>query len=278
MKSPPVWHVRWLLLATLWLAAANAVTAAAPEAGYLEPSARPDSVALLPSPPLPGSPEFAADEAAYRAFLPLAATSRWPLARRDGNLQFPAAFDAFACALGITVSQPQMPRLYLLLQRIVVDARQSTAAAKQKYQRRRPFEFADDEICEPSDEALLRGSASYPSGHASVGYLWGEVLAAVAPERAAALRERGLQFGLSRAVCRLHWQSDIDAGRKVGAAVMLAVRDQPEFVADLELARGEMARAGAATGAPPAQQCADEAAALGLTRVAPFIAHKEQQR
>ena len=157
----------------------------------------------------------------------------------------------------------------------MVDAAQSTATAKQKYQRQRPFEVADDEICEPSDAASLRGTASYPSGHASVGYVWGEVLAVVAPDQAAAVRERGLQFGISRAVCRLHWQSDIDAGRKTGAAVMLALRDQPEFAADLEVARGEMARAAAVAGAPPAQHCADEAAALVLTRVAPFIADTE---
>jgi len=275
MNPTPVRRVRWLPLAAFWFAAANSVVDAAPLAGYLAPSDRPDSVALLPSPPLPGSPEFAADEAAYREVTPLAATPRWRLAKQDGNLQFPAAVDAFACALGITVSQQQMPRLYLLLQRTVVDAGQSTAAAKQKYQRQRPFEVADDEICVPSDAASLRGSASYPSGHASVGYVWGEVLAAVAPERAAAVRERGLQFGISRAVCRLHWQSDIEAGRNVGTAVMLALRDQPEFVADLEVARGEMARAAAAVGAPPAQHCTAETAALALTRVAPFIADTE---
>jgi acid phosphatase (class A) len=275
MNSTPIRHVRWLSLAALWLAAASPVVAAAPVEGYLAPSDRPDSAALLPPPPSPGSPELAADETAYREFMSLAATPRWLLARQDGNLQFPAAVDAFACALGITLSQQQMPRLYLLLQRTVVDASQSTAAAKQKYQRMRPFEVVDDEICAPADEALLRGSASYPSGHASVGYLWGEVLAAVAPAREAAVRERGLQFGISRAVCRLHWRSDIDAGRKVGAAVMLAVRDKPEFLADLEVARGEMARAGAGTGAPPAQHCADEAAALALTPVASLVADTE---
>jgi acid phosphatase (class A) len=275
MNPTSVRRVRWLTLAACWFAAAHPVVDAAQVAGYLAPSDRPDSVALLPWPPLPGSPELAADEAAYREVRPLAATPRWRLAGQDGNLQFPAAVDAFACALGIKVSQQQMPRLYLLLQRTVVDAGQSTAAAKQKYQRQRPFEVADDEICVPSDAASLRGNASYPSGHASVGYVWGEVLAAVAPERAAAVRERGLQFGISRAVCRLHWQSDIDAGRKVGTAVIRALRDQPEFVADLEVARGEMVRAAAAVGAPPARHCMDETAALALTRVPPFIADTE---
>jgi acid phosphatase (class A) len=265
MNLAPVRHVRWLPLAALLLAVANPVAAAAPVVGYLAPSERPDSAALLPPPPSPGSPQLAADEAAYREFMPLAATARWPLARQDSSLQFPAAVDAFACALGMTVSQQQMPRLYLLLQRTVVDAAQSTATAKQKYQRQRPFEVADDEICVPAGKDSLRGTASYPSGHASVGYVWGEVLAAVAADRAAAVRERGLQFGISRAACRLHWQSDIDAGRKVGTAVMATLLATPEFVADHDAARTEVALAMKSASPPPAQDCAAEAAALALT-------------
>jgi acid phosphatase (class A) len=208
---------------------------------------------------------MAADRAIYDRFLPLAGTPRWALAAQDGNLQFPAAAETFSCALGVKVSQQRTPRLYLLLQRTVVDAGQSTAAAKRKYQRQRPFEVTGDEICVPSDEQALRGNASYPSGHASVGYLWGEVLAAVAPGRAAAVRERGLQFGISRAVCRLHWISDIDAGRTVGEAVMSALGEKPEFVADLMAARTEVALATAAAGYPSSQDCADEATTLALT-------------
>ena len=94
MNSTPVRHGRWLPLAAMLFAAANPVAAAAPAAGYLAPSERPDSAALLPSPPQPGSPELAADEAAYREFMPLAATARWSLAGRDSNLQFPGAVDA----------------------------------------------------------------------------------------------------------------------------------------------------------------------------------------
>jgi acid phosphatase (class A) len=234
-------------------------------AGYLAPAERPDSVALLPPPPLPGSAAMATDQAMYARWMPLKDTPRWALAGADGNLQFPAAADTFACALGIDVNPQRMPRLYLLLQRTVVDAGQSTAAAKRKYQRQRPFEVTGDEICVPSDAQALRGNASYPSGHAAIGQVWGEVLAAVAPDRATAVRERGRQFGLSRAICRLHWMSDIDAGRTVGTAVMSALGENPEFVADLAAARAEVTKAIAARRQPSAQACAEEAATLALT-------------
>jgi acid phosphatase (class A) len=234
-------------------------------AGYLAPDERPDSIALLPPPPAPGSAAMAMDQAMYDKLRRLADTSRWALAGADGNLQFPAATDTFACALGFHVSEDRTPRLYVLLQRTVVDAGQSTGAAKRKYQRQRPFEVTGDEICVPSDEQALRGNASYPSGHAAIGQVWGEVLAAVAPDRAAAVRERGRQFGLSRAVCRLHWISDIDAGRTVGAAVIKALGENPEFVADLEAARAEVAQIAAGQGRSSDQACADEADTLALT-------------
>jgi acid phosphatase (class A) len=245
--------------------AATSAEVANKVAGYLAPEERPDSIALLPPPPAPGSAAMAMDQAIYDRLLPLARTPRWSLAGADGNLQFPAAADTFACALGIHVSEHRTPRLYVLLQRTVVDAGQSTSAAKRKHQRQRPFEVTGDEICVPSDAQALRGNASYPSGHAAIGQVWGEVLAAVAPDRAAAVRERGRQFGISRAVCRLHWMSDIDAGRKVGTAVIAALGENPEFVADLEAARAEVARVVAARGQPSAHACADEAATLALT-------------
>jgi acid phosphatase (class A) len=234
-------------------------------AGYLAPAERPDSIALLPPPPAPGSAAMATDQAMYDRLLPLKRTPRWALAGADGNLQFPEAADTFACALGIDMNPHRLPRLYLLLQRTVVDAGQSTAAAKRKHQRQRPFAITGDEICVPSDAQALRGNASYPSGHAAIGQVWGEVLAAVAPGRSAAVRERGRQFGHSRAVCRLHWMSDIDAGRTVGMAVISALGENPAYVADLEAARAEVALAVAAGSHPSTKACANEAVTLALT-------------
>ena len=44
----------------------TSAAAAAKSPGYLLPEERPDSIALIPPPPAPGTPEFAADEAVYR--------------------------------------------------------------------------------------------------------------------------------------------------------------------------------------------------------------------
>jgi acid phosphatase (class A) len=239
----------------------TSAAAAARGPGYLTPEERPDSVALIPPPPEPGSPEFAADEDIYRKSSALQGTARWQLAARDANLKFPQAASVFSCAVGIDVTATATPRLYALLQRVVIDAGQSTAKAKEKYDRDRPFEVTGDPTCVPEDESLLRGNASYPSGHASLGYVWGEVFAELLPEHAAAARARAYQFGQSRVICRVHRQSDVDAGRIVGAAVFERLHQDPEFVEDMAVARVEAKKA-RRHGPPAGHDCRAEAATL----------------
>lgn len=239
----------------------TSASAAARGPGYLTPEERPDGIALIPPPPAPGSPEFVADEDVYRKLSALQGTARWQLAARDANLKFPEAANVFSCAVGIDVTAATTPRLYALLQRVVIDAGQSTAKAKQKYNRDRPFEVTGDPTCVPEDEKVLRGNASYPSGHASLGHAWGEVFAELRPERAAAARTRGYEFGQSRVICRVHRQSDVDAGRTIGQAVFERLHQEPEFVADMAAAKHEVKKA-SKHGPSAGRDCRAEAAAL----------------
>lgn len=232
--------------------------------GYLLPAERPDSVALVPPPPAPDSLEFKADQDNYQALSALAGKPRWRLAAADANLKFPEAANAFACATGFNVDETSTPHLYTLLQRTIIDAGQSTYAAKQKYNRQRPFEATGDPTCVPEDEPVLRGNASYPSGHASLGYVWGEVLAEVVPDRADAVRARAFEFGQSRVVCRVHWASDVDAGRIVGRAVLPILHRNAEFQADLDAAKREVTQA-RADAVPVRRDCKAESAALRAT-------------
>jgi acid phosphatase (class A) len=249
---------------------ATSAAAAVKAPGYLEPAERPDSVALLPPPPARGSAEYRSDEDIYRRLSALVGTARWRLAAADADLKFPHAANVFACALGIDVDATRTPHLYTLLQRTIIDAGQSTYPAKLKYGTSRPFEETGDPTCVPADERALRGNASYPSGHASLGYVWGEVLAQVLPDRAPALRARGYEFGQSRVVCRVHRQSDVDAGRMVGQAVMPRLQQDPEFQADLAAARIEAQQARKRPVAP-ARDCNAEATALSAA-TAPIAA------
>lgn len=230
--------------------------------GYLDRKLLPDSLALLPRPPADGSAEQAADLAVHRATRALRDTPRWQQATSDANLKFPAAADTFSCALGLPVSQQATPHLNMLLRRSLLDAGLSTYAAKDTYKRQRPFALLKETTCTPAEEAALAKDGSYPSGHAALGWAWALLLAELAPDRADAVLQRGHAFGQSRVICGVHWQSDVDNGRVVGAATVARLHADPTFKAQAALARGEIEAARAA-GAKPALNCAAEAQALG---------------
>ena len=232
--------------------------------GFLEPHERPDSLQLVPPPPRKGSAAYAADVESYRAMRSLRDTARWRLAIADADVGFPHAASTFACALGITVTESTTPNLYRLLRRSLVDAGQSTLRAKEQYARPRPFTVFDDGMCVPDDARALRKSGAYPSGHAAAGWAWALILAEIAADRAGPILQRGYEFGISRVVCGVHWMSDVETGRTVGAAAVARLHADAEFVAQLALAREEVARMRREHGAPDGADCAAEARALAV--------------
>ena len=78
----------------------------------------------------------------------------------------------------------------------------------------------DTPVCTPEDDEALRADGSYPSGLTAIGWGWALILAQLMPDRADAILERGRAFGESRAVCNVHWYSDVVAGRIVGSAAV----------------------------------------------------------
>lgn len=230
--------------------------------GYLDRKALPDSLALLPPPAAAGSAQAAADLDVHRRTRALRGAARWQLASADNELTFPAAAHTFACALDVAISQQDTPHLNMLLRRSLVDAGLATYRAKDHYNRKRPFAELGEGSCVPAaEEARLAKDGSYPSGHAALGWAWALLLAELAPDRADAIVRRGLAFGQSRVICGVHWQSDVDAGRLIGAAALARLRADPIFSAQAALARREIEQA-RAQGMGAGRDCAVEAAAL----------------
>lgn len=229
--------------------------------GYLQGDAIPDSLALSPAPPAPGSVWAQLDEAVAREAIGMRGSARFQQAHADADLSFPAGAEQFSCALGVAVTAQDTPTLYTLLERSRIDASAATKAAKHHYQRPRPFMVNNEPTCTPEDEQDLRKSGSYPSGHTSIGWAWALILAEIDPEHATALIERGRNYGHSRLVCNVHWFSDVQQGRFMGAATVARLHDNPEFVADLAKARRELAYARTLKRSLP-RDCAAETAAL----------------
>lgn len=223
--------------------------------GYLPRSVLPDSLALLPPPPAPNSAAFAADEDAYKAGKAVSAERR-QMAISDTNLSFPKAAEVFSCSLGIKVTEADTPNLYMLLRRTLADAGLSTYGAKDHYKRVRPFVQYKERACDPAEEPRLVNDGSYPSGHSALGWAWALVLAEIAPERSKEILARGYAFGQSRVICGVHWQSDVDAGRVMGAAAVARLHADSLFLAQKAEAAREYAAAKAKVASVPVGQTA----------------------
>lgn len=230
--------------------------------GYLDRKALPDSLALVPPPPAPGSARQAADLAMHQQTRALRNTPRWEQAAKDVNLKFPEAAGVFSCALDMPISPEATPHLNMLLRRTLIDAGLATYKAKDHYSRQRPFAQLGEITCAPKEEAQLAKDGSYPSGHAALGWAWGLILSGAAPDKTDALLQRAYAFGDSRMVCGVHWQSDLEAGRVVGAAAVARLQADPVFQAQAQLAKAEIAAARAKGVKSDRPDCAAEAAAL----------------
>jgi acid phosphatase (class A) len=231
--------------------------------GYLAGSSLPDSTAILPPAPKPGSSEEALDRAVYMQTRKLKDSPRWVLATSDAVETPQAMLTDFGCALGISLNADNAPRLIHLLTRAHRDAGAITTLPKDYYKRPRPFIGNDEPICVPRDKWLI-ASASYPSGHSTASWAFGLILAELAPDRAAQVLARARAYGESRVVCGVHNLSDVEEGRDNGASLVAALHGDAQFRADLEAARAELAALRAHNAQPlSAAQCqaSDDAAA-----------------
>ena len=217
-------------------------------AGYLNVAQLPDARDFLPPPPSPDSPKGQADLAIYLSMKALEDTPRWSQAKADADVETPTAPKAFACALGAAVTPQTAPRLSLLLARVMMDVSKAEDAAKAAYARHRPFLTDNGETCVAKEDWLVK-QGSYPSGHAATGWAWALILSELDPGRAEAVMNRGMSYGESRVVCRVHYESDVEAGRLVGSAVVARLHSDPAFIADLKRAKTELAAARIST--PP---------------------------
>lgn len=207
--------------------------------GYL-PQGALDGVALLGPPPTPQSLAGQADQARFEETRGLQGSPRWTLAARDADLRS-GVLQRFSCAASARLG-PATPRLLKLLLKLQYDVRDTGDPPKDHYARPRPMIGNDKPIC-VKRESWMATNGSYPSGHSMIGWSWAMVLSEIAPDRAETLMENGRDFGESRAICGVHYESDVEAGRLLASAMVAREHADPVFKADLAAAKTELARA-----------------------------------
>jgi len=243
------------------LAVAGVAGADAPPAGYLA-GHEPDVLAVIPQPPAPGSPRDEADRAIFKQTRALEGTPRWALATNDVDVT--KLLDDFSCAVGITLTKDNSPRLMALLVKASPDITAAYGVPKDFYKRPRPFTRDAGDICVPRTEGFAK-SYDYPSGHATGSWFLGLILSRAAPDRTGPILERARAFGESRVVCGVHNASAVDAGRLAADTLVSALSDDAAFRADLASAGAELTALRASGPKPDPSICQSEAALTART-------------
>lgn len=125
-----------------------------------------------------------------------------------------------------------------IVTKVVLDSANSTAAAKEKYHRVRPYYYYEKSSCDGEDSSSKKRELSYPSGHAIRGITVARVLAKILPSKyREQLLNRGMEYGDSRVICGDHWQSDIEASRVLSGFVMNALEQNNKYKVSIKQAK-----------------------------------------
>jgi acid phosphatase (class A) len=239
----------WIFATALTLLAVTAVgqqfERESPPAGEAKPqpyliSNKVDFHSILAPPPAAGSLRDREDEQTAERWQSVT-RQRWHSAELDSDFVYPRFDEAF----GRPIDRKTSPVLITLLNRALRDVSYTTFAAKEHFQRPRPYQRVQlkhvcGEVAAPKPETHPMGGSSYPSGHSAYGWAVAMILARVAPDRAELLLARATEYAESRVICGVHFPSDVDAGYAIAAAVLAHLDSSPDFQADLADARAEL--------------------------------------
>jgi acid phosphatase (class A) len=201
-------------------------------AGLLDPTSF-DAAKFLPPPP--GETVSQAELSELRAITGSASAEHRAFAARDAKDETP---DIFNGAIGFDVATT--PQTHKLLQMVAEEEEGDTKAAKTFFHRERPYAVDPSlKTCTPIKPG--KAATSYPSGHATLAFSMGIVLAQVLPSKSQAILARSKEYAENRLVCGVHYRSDIVAGQQFGTVLALRLMENAAFKSQMDLAMTELA-------------------------------------
>ncbi|ATQ68232.1 MULTISPECIES: acid phosphatase [Methylosinus] len=226
--------MKTLLVAFVLLLSCGA--ACARESGLLAPE-RVDAHRHLPTPPEPGSPANDADLAELHRIE--ATRSEADVARARSDAADKSIF-LFRSVFGDKFAKENLPALDALGARLAHDEHEANEETKTVFHRPRPYKTDGTlhPVCKTSEK-----DDSYPSGHATLGYVLALTLIDLAPERRDAILARADEYGRNRLVCGAHHPSDVAAGRLTAYALHAVIALDPRYREELAAAKAELSRA-----------------------------------
>ena len=153
----------------------------------------------------------------------------------------------FAATIGPGVDLAKLPATAKLLESVLHDQAIAASTAKDYFHRKFPVTAEmpasgyNDWTCDAGDhKPESRPLRSYPSGHATLGYSVGIVLASLVPEKSQAILIRATDYAYSREVCGDHYHSDVEASRALGTAVGIMFLNNAALKPEMDAARAEL--------------------------------------
>lgn len=243
MKLTTVLLALVLLAATAHSQSSSTMATPAKTLKFLTP-AEIDPSRLLPPPPKDGSDTQQREMANVKRLLKERTPERLAQAVWDDEHEDPTAF---AATIGPGFDLNKLPATARLLGEVLNDQSVAASAAKVFFHRKFPVAAepsvvsyrdwsCDRDVKKPGDRPLR----SYPSGHATMGYSLGIVLAALIPEKAQAILARAADYAYSREICADHYHSDVEASHALGSAVGIMLLNNAALKADIEAAKAEL--------------------------------------
>jgi acid phosphatase (class A) len=176
-------------------------------------------VAQFDPPPMEGSPQSRAELDELLSMQAQRTAAETAAARADRRKDVRQFYEALGLDAG---ADSRVAPLRALMERVESDVSVYVRDAKHRFARHRPYVI--ESRLEPCIDDVA-DDQSYPSGHATYGYVMAMLLAQMVPERRVALLARADEYARHRMTCGVHFASDVAAGRR-GAEWLVQRFDQ----------------------------------------------------
>ena len=201
-----------------------------------------DPATLLPPPPADGSDQQKGEVAEILHLQQTATKERldqavWDDRHESSELWIPTLGPA-----GFDLSK--LPATAAMLEAVLQERDAAADVVKVYFGRLRPWTFNDNiQVCEAAGKNGSKVRA-YPSGHGTLAYAQGVILAHLMPGKGQTIMARAEDFAVSRMYCGVHSRTDIRASAVLGTTIGTLLLHNHAFKPLLDGARAELAAAG----------------------------------
>ena len=218
------------------LIAASGAALAAHDPVYVPPTAT-NAAQILIAPAAPDSAAAREELAELHRIEAARTPAQVEQARADEGVE---TMFIYQSVLGARFNAAALPLTAALAKHVSNDEGVNSTPGKLAFNRVRPYNV--DTTLHPVCKTKTKND-SYPSGHATAGYLGALVLIEMVPEQRDAILARADDYAHNRLICGVHFPSDVAAGKLLAYATHAAMDANPAFQVELAAARIELRHA-----------------------------------